>query len=219
MTPSAVATPLAGVVDVFVDELDALESIFQARHGRRTVIAHLYDYIPIEDGCLLAMWDGWHRFMRNLLITSASGPSQGLSGSMYTPLVSRTESQVLTDLKTNKRGNNFGINNGEPKWGGLPNIPDLVNFLGLANANVIIGAVSATTVRLGPITVANPLEEVRKCRNYAAHKTPPTQADLAPYCRGSFVNLSAHLRQLRSGVETFSEWRDCFSAIAGAAAQ
>lgn len=216
---TATPKPLADVLDQFESEVDSLESIFCTRRGRRSVRAHGYDYVPIEDGCLVSLWDAWHRFVRTLVLTCAAGPVLGLSGTLYRPAIERTEAQALADMASNKKGNNFGIVNGEPKWGGLPNLPDILNFLGLSNAGVILGAVTASHVQLGPISAPNPLEEVRKCRNYVAHKSPPTLADVTTYTRGPFVDLSTHLRQMRSGVEAFSEWRDCFVTIAGSAAQ
>jgi hypothetical protein len=126
---------------------------------------------------------------------------------------------VLTDLIANRRGNYFGIMNGEPKWFNARNLASILSFLGVGNEQVILGAVGAASIQLGPITVPSPVEEVRVCRNYVAHKAPPTLADVQRYTQGYFTDLSAHMRQLRSGVETFSEWREAFGALAEAAAQ
>jgi hypothetical protein len=144
---------------------------------------------------------------------------EGLTGHSYTPAVPRGEAQVLDDLTANARGNDFRIVNGEPSWGDPSKLANIAIFLGLANAVNIINAVTSSSIVLGPITVPNPLEEIRKCRNFVAHKAPPTLRDVMGFARGRYVDLSSHLRHLRSGVETFSEWRDCLAALAEAAAQ
>lgn len=217
MAPAPV--PLAPVVNAFVDEVDGIESIFFARHAHRSVVGPTYQYLPIEDGCLVSLWDAWSRFIRYLVLRSASGESIGLSGAVYSPGLVRTEAQVLQDLADNRQGNNFGIVNGEPKWFNPANLSSVMSFLGLANHHVILGAVGATTVRLGPIAVPSPIDEVRKCRNFVAHKAPGTLADVRRFGHSTFVDLSTHMRSMRSGVETFSEWGEAFRAIAEAAAQ
>lgn len=216
---ASASTSLAPVLENFVEEIDALESIFCARHSHRSVAGPTYTYLPIEDGCLVSLWDAWSRFIRYLVLRSASGETVGLSGAVYRPAQSRTEIQVLQDLAANKRGNDFGIVNGEPKWFNPRNLASVMSFLGVQNDQIILGAIGATNVRLGPITIRSPLEEVRTCRNYVAHKAPPTLSDVQQFAQGAFVDLSTHMRRLRSGVETFSEWREAFQAIAEAAAQ
>lgn len=211
---AALATP----VDAFVAELDELESIFSVCKGNRSVAGHGYTYVPSEDGCLVSLWDAWTRFLRALVMSSTSGPIIGLSGASYTPVQVRTEAQVLSDLAANTRGNNFGIIQGEPKWNDPVRLTSIVSFLGLGNGAVITNAITSSSVILGAISVASPLEEIRKCRNYVAHKAPPTLRDVQSYSH-SFTTLSDHLRRYRSGVETFSEWRDCLAALAEAAGQ
>ena len=216
---SPVSVPLVQVVDAFVAEVREIESIFSQYRGHRTVLGVGYTYVPLEDGCLVSLWDAWSRFLRRLVLTSAAGTTIGLSGTAYVPPVARSEGQALGDLTSNRRGNNFGIINGEPKWFGAVQLPNIVSFLGIPNRNVIIGAISASSVTLGPISVANPLDEIRVCRNFIAHKAPPTLLDIQRYTIGPYTDLSAHLRQLRSGVEAFSEWCECLEALAGAACQ
>jgi hypothetical protein len=75
-----------------------------------------HEYCPVEDGCLISLWDAWTRFLRRLVMVSASGPVVGLSGATYAPVVARTEIQVLNDLWANRKGKDFGIVNSEPKW-------------------------------------------------------------------------------------------------------
>lgn len=216
---SAVGTgTLADVMDDFVRELDEIESVFTNHKGARTVVGFQFAYTPAEDGCLISLWDSWTRFVRSIVIYSASRPVTGLSGNTYVPTNNRNESQVLADLIANRSGNNFRINNGEPAWADPNCLADIVNFLGLQNGYIIVNAVGASTVHLGPIAVANPLKEIRLCRNFVAHKSQPTLNDVLAFARSPFVDLSTHLRERRSGIEAFSEWKDCLAALASSAA-
>lgn len=210
---------LSSPVDSFVSELDEIESIFYVCRGQRSVSYRNYSYVPAEDGCLVSLWDAWARFLRDLVLTCAGGSTEGLAGVQYVPTTARNESQALTDMFSHRRGNNFNIVHGEPRWFDPVNLTSIVSFLGLANANTIVAAVGASSVTLGALSVANPLDEIRTCRNFIAHKLPPALADVVSYAQGPFLGMSDHLRSLRSGVETFSEWKDCLVAIADAAAQ
>lgn len=216
-TPKTVS--LSGVTDAFIQEVREIESLFSQYPGHRSVAGLLYDYIPLDDGCLISLWDAWSRFLRALVLESASGVTSGLSGTVYSPSSPRSENQVLADLIANRRGNNFGLIGGEPKWNSAANLNSIVTFLALPNANVIVGAVSSSSLHLGSLTVSNPLEEIRKCRNFVAHKAPATHSDIQQYFVASHAKLSEHMRQRRSGVEAFSEWCECLEALAGAAAQ
>jgi hypothetical protein len=216
---TSVENPLLPVVQKFVEETDCIESIFVARHAHRSVVGPTYTYLPIEDGCLVSLWDAWARFLRYLVLRSASGPTVGLSGAKYTPSSVRSESAVIADLLANKKGNNFGITGSEPKWFNPLNLANVVSFLGLENGNTIVGAVGAATVDLGIVQIPSPVEEVRICRNYVAHKAPSTLAQVASFSVGQFKDLSTHMRRARAGVETFSEWRESLQTIAHNAAQ
>lgn len=211
--------PLAVVVDNFVSELDEIESIFAVYRGHRSVSGVGFSYVPGEDGCLVSLWDAWTRFLRRLVMHSSAGPVLGLGGGTHTPPTPRTEVQVLADLAANRRGNDFGITNGEPKWSDPRKLASVCSYLVIANAATIINSVTSSFVTLGPVTVTNPLEEVRICRNYVAHKAAPTLSGVHEFAIGNYTDLSTHMRQHRSGVEAFSEWHDCFVALAKAAAQ
>lgn len=211
--------PLARVVDEFVAELDEIESIFAMCRGHRSVHGLGFRYRPTEDGCLVSIWDAWTRFLRRLVLTSASGVVQGLSGATYSPVVPRTEPQALLFLNQNRKGQNFRIINGEPKWSHALCLVDIANTLGVPNGATIISATTASFITLGPISIPSPLEEIRVCRNFIAHKNDPNLRDVAFYSPNSFVDFQTHLRQQRSGVETFSEWAEAMVTLAESAAQ
>lgn len=210
---------LLDTVDDFIAELDQIESIFHRCRGDRSVSGFSIPYVPTEEGCLFAVWDAWTRFLRNLTMACCGPGVLGLSGQTYTAPTPRTEAQVLSYLMANRRGRNFRIVNGEPKWSNPACLADIANALALPNAHTIVSAVTASTVVLGPIVVPSPLEEVRVARNFAAHKNPTTLADIQVFAPIAFSTLSDHLRDTRSGVEAFSEWKECFCALAEAAAQ
>lgn len=217
MSPPTVA--LLDTVNEFVAELDQIESIFATCRGDRTVSGFSVAYTPTEEGCLFAMWDAWTRFLRSLTVASSQGDAMGLGGQTYSPTTPRSESQALAYLVSVRRGRNFGIINGEPRWNNPVCLADIVNALSIPNENTMVSAITASSVVLGPIVVPSPLEEMRIARNFAAHKNPATLSDIAAYSMSSFTTLSNHLRASRSGVEAFSEWKDCLAALAESAAQ
>ena len=210
--------PLSEVTDRFVAELDQIESAFYKCRGHSTVEGYI-SYVPTEEGCLFAMWDAWSRFLRTLVVTVSAGPTQSLAGITYTPTSIRTERDVLDYLLANKSGQNYRFVNHEPNWHDERAISDIVTVLSLPNASTIIGSVTTTTVVLGPIVVESPLAEIRTARNFCAHKNWRTFADVGGFGGGTFSTLSDHMRRRRSGVETFSEWKESLEAIAASAAQ
>lgn len=222
-TTPASAVASAEVVDAFCSELDEIESIFSRCTGARTVAGFVVPYAPTEDGCLISIWDAWNRFIRSFILTAAAGPLLGLSGTVYNPAVARTESQCLIWLNQNRRSKAYSLIAGEPKWTDARQLVDVMSTLDIdiRNRQSVVSAIGATTVTLGPVVVPSPLEEIRKCRNFVAHKAPMTLSDVRAYSRssGPFISLSSHMRQKQGGVETFSVWAEALRAIAAAAGQ
>lgn len=211
------AKPLLAIVDSFVFELDQIEATYYRCRGHSRVDGYV-QYVPSEEGCLFALWDAWNRFLRTLTIVTNGGDSLGLSGAVYSPSKIRTEYEILSHLATSRRGQKYKFTNGEPNWYDGAAISDIVTVLQQPNASIVIGAVTASNVSLGPIMVPSPLPEIRAARNFSAHKNWKTFSDLSPYSSG-LSTLSDHLRQRRSGVETFSEWKESLEALAASAAQ
>lgn len=221
MNSATQAPALSEVVDEFVSEIDQLESIFATCTGHRSVHGYKHPYTPTEDGCLVSLWDAWNRFLRSLVILSASGPVMGLRGIVYSPGQARTEPEVLSHLARSRRSYAYKITRGEPNWYLATAFADIVSSLQLDVRQIpeITGPISATTVHLGPVSVANPLEEIRTCRNFVAHKNDITFSEVLAFSQEPFTHLSRHMRKKRSGIETFSEWKDCLTALAQASAQ
>lgn len=210
---------LSQITDRFVSELDEIESIFAMCKGHPTVAGYKIPYAPTEDGCLVSIWDSWTRFLRELVVASASSSVIGLSGVTYPIAIPRNESEILLYLQANNLDNRFGFVNGEPNWNNEKKLATIADYLGIVNGNQIVGAISATSISLYPVTVDNPLAEIRQCRNFVAHKTDPNLIEVSKYAKPPFVDLSTHMRGSQRGVETFSEWKECLVTLAEAAAQ
>lgn len=207
---------LEASVDKFIDENLKIRTLFDSCRSHDHIQSDFL-YAPTEEGCLFALWDAWSRFMRRLILQSCAGESVGLSGSIYTPVAPRNEREAISFLKSKKNGKMYKFTNEEPNWHGSVAVGDIVAVLDLPNASTIVGAVTATQVNLGPVTIQSPVEEIRIARNFCAHKNWKTQSDIAAYS-SSFTSLTEHLRRPRRGVETFSEWSESLDAIASAAA-
>lgn len=212
---------LGTLVSSFEAEADQLEGIFAICIGHPRVSGYDHPYVPTEDGCVVSLWDAWNRYLRSLVLVSASGPVVSLGGSTYQPRNARSEDEALRYLKQNSRRHAYRVTRNEPNWH-MPNaFVDIVVCLELdpIQTRTLSGAISATSIALGSISVPNPVEEIRICRNFIAHKSSVTLRDVKSYARGTYSDLSSHLRRKRSGVETFTEWKECMVAIAVAMAQ
>ena len=210
---------LNGVVQSLTHELDQIESVFYATTGMNTVGEYVIRYSPAEDGCLVSLWDAWNRFIRRLLLACSAGGVEGLSGAAYVPVVARNETAALAHISANVKATKIRIVQGEPYWFDVTAIADFTSVLGLTNAAVIDSAIMASSVQLGPFTVRNPLEEIRLCRNFVAHKNDGTLSQMAAYIGAGFTDLCTHVRSKAFGVERFSDWKEACRTIAIAASQ
>lgn len=149
----------------------------------------------------------------------SSGPTLGLSGMTYSPVTPRIESDVLLHLLANRSSKNYRFTNKEPNWHDERALVDIATTLALPNAQTVIGAITASSIALGPVVVPSPLAEIRTARNFSAHKNWKTLSDISAYSSPAFSTLTAHLRGRRTGVEAFSLWTECLGALAASAAQ
>lgn len=207
---------LSTPVTVLAAELDQIESVFYASTGSNRVTEYVVPYRPAEDGCLVSLFDAWNRFLRVLLLMSAAGPVEGVSGQTYAPATVRTEPEALAQIRRATRVRTTG---GEPKWYDLRYVADLCAALELENGGQIVSAVTASHIQLGPFLVPSPLDEIRECRNFVAHKGDGTLAAARDAAGVRFADLVEHVRSKRSGVELFSDWKESCRTIALAAAQ
>lgn len=210
---------LSVVTSGFTAELDQIESIFSRCKGMSQVSEYTISYSPSEDGCLVSLWDSWNRFVRRLFLTCASGGVEGLSGQSYFPATTRTEASALTHIASHRRGTKIRIVGGEPYWFDVAASADLGQVLGLSNSNTVVSALTASQIQLGPFLISNPLEDIRLCRNFVAHKNPGTLSEMIRVAGPGFQDLPNYLRSRRSGVELFSDWKEACRVIAMAACQ
>lgn len=211
---------LSSPVSKFEDEAKQILDIFARATNRTAVHAYALPYTPMDDGCVVSLWDAWNRFLRDLVLTSASGACTGLGGSTYVPAVARSESDAMQRLSSAARSFGIRLVNGEPNWYNLSMLASCAAALGLQNDQVLVSALSSTTIRLGQVSVPSPLEEVRLCRNYIAHKSTGTRRGVEGIIHPTvFAGISDHCRRLRYGVETFQEWGEGMISLAYAASQ
>jgi len=217
---SVISSRLQDVVDAFIAEVSAIEGVFHASSGAVTVSSQVIDYDPIDDGCVVSLWDSWNRFMRALLLSSCSSVQiTGASGHLYCPALALTEAQAVTHLVqvSRSRSNSVRSMAGEPSWYDLNAIYDMTQELQLANSQQIVTAVTSSAVSLGAGFVAsNPIEEIRAIRNFIAHKGNSSLSRARRYM-SSHVTAHTHDLQL-GGVTRFSQWVDSLAAIAETAA-
>jgi len=219
VTKVATAQSLSLVVNTLRHELDQIESAFASSISSNTVDQYKISYAPAEVGCLVSLWDAWNRFVRSLLLLSSAGTVEGLSGTIHNPSIARSEIGAITHITSHRRGTNISVTRGEIAWYKVAAIGDLVSLLGLSNQMEIVSAVTSSNVRLGVSTIPNPLEEIRLCRNFVAHKCDVTLNDIVQYAPPALSDLRNYLRSKRHGVELFSDWKEGCLAIAEAAAQ
>lgn len=206
----------------FADEVQAIRDVFLEGHAARDVECDVLPYCPLDDGCVVSLWDAWNRYMRNLYLTSAAGESTGVSGTVYAPAVARTEPESLSELRAAARlkGSGIALAKDEPKWFMTSSVYAIASCLGLANGSVIANALTQTNVLLGGgFWVPIPLEEIRRVRNYIAHKSRGVAESLLQEMGPGVSDLSGYLRQpTRGGSTRFDDWCDALIGLAWDAA-
>jgi len=174
-------------------------------------------YGVAEDGCVVSIWDAWNRFMRNLYLTSCAGTGVGVSGVLYTPSQVRNESAAIQHLRQNCRNTKVRFTRSEPNWY-APNASfDYVKILGLANGSAITAALSNSSIQTGTVSISNPLGDLRRLRNFVAHKNWETHSDVTRFM-GAYTSHRPYLRSNTTGGSTkFLDWCEAIVAIAEAA--
>ena len=206
----------------FNGELSEIEVAFASSELCDHVSAYSMRYSPHLDGCVVSLWDSWNRFLRDLVLESAAGPTVGIGGSRYVPTVARTSQQALIYIQQNKKALGVQVVKGEPNWYRVNDLATLSDGLGLANASQIIGAIGLTSIALGAAgTLPNPLQEIQQIRNFIAHKHPATLAEVQARLAGSGdSDLHSYLwGKTVGGVERFYVWLASLRIISEAACQ
>lgn len=213
---------LLQVVTEFKDEVSEIRRVFTEETAPSSVACRIMPYCPLDDGCLVALWDSWARFMRSLYLTCAQGTSTGVSGARYNPRSPIGEAQALALLRltASVKGSGITLASGEPKWFVTSSVQAIATCLGLANGRAISNAVSQADIQLGGgFVIPNPLEHIRRVRNYVAHKSVAEAAWLRAFMTPSAAHVSGHLREkTRGGATRFDDWSDALVDLAWSAA-
>ncbi len=208
---------LKTVTESFKAEAREIEGAFLSTALSPRVTRYTIGYAPHADGCVVSLWDAWNRFLRDSVVTCASGPTLGLSGSVYTPKTPRSEAGVLSHLTQVRRQYNLRLVQGEPSWYNLRQLPDITNCLGLQNSTQIYAAAASSNIILGESgSVSNPLGEIQIVRNFIAHKTA-AQLDGVQRIIGGGSNDDVHRylwTKTKGGIERFSLWVNAICSVA-----
>ncbi|MGW6403277.1 hypothetical protein [Streptomyces sp. NPDC055134] len=211
---------LKDLSDRFSTEVDAIESAFHQCGNFTQISAYKVAYIPAIEGCITALWDAWSRFNRSVLLSSAGGPVLGQSGTIYSPLQSRTEAQALIKLAADAglQKNRIKLSGKEPIWAAPEMLLDVCLSLDLTSQHPLHSAVTATVLSL-PLnsSTPNPIPEIRKVRNFCAHKGDSTFRIMRTHFRPGVLNVHSHVKQKIHGISRFSHWVDCLKVISDAA--
>lgn len=153
----------------------------------------------LVEGSIIALHDSWARFCRNVVIISAIGGVIDGSGNKIPKSQYSNEADVLNAIRLyyNKRSSDW-----EPKWHDPGACLAAARGLGVGNLSRLNGAIGATP---------SPIDDIRKVRNFFAHKVPDAarkaltvSGGLAPHlypCQRIGVNWTQFdrwLHQLRS---------------------
>lgn len=199
---------MAKLNDLFISfelELRSIENSFSKCRSHSFVPALPVTYKATEDGCLVSLWDAWNRFLRSAVITSASGTVTGIGGSNYIPIKNRSESQLLRFITSQHNSQNFGIKNGEPKWLDKTILSSIIPVLGLANSSELLAGLK-NTITISGKPLFDPIEEIKICRNFTAHKGVKTFNAMKLNTLDKFIDLPSYTREVIDGKERFSIW-------------
>lgn len=156
---------------------------------------------------VMRIHDAWARYCREQILLSAVGNHQSLSGLRITPALGVTSRNAA--LLTLLRGN---LNNWEPRWADATKAISAATALAISNLPTISSALAA---------VDNPAEDVRRVRNYFAHRTSRTASEaiatgLFPSGRPNVWDLGL---PTHAGVNTIEHWSGRFELVAVAMIQ
>lgn len=213
---------LSAVVNKFDREAAQIEDVFSRNDEPSKIDGYRFPYCPLDDGCVVAIWDAWNRFLRELLLTSCGFQVIGVSGSAYLPTRIRPEKDALDALAlaSKSRQNRIRVTRGEPHWFDQIAIIDMVELLQLGNRTEISSAVTSSQISIGSgISLINPIGEIREIRNFIAHKNEVTHRSIQKYLTSAHIGISDYLHDTQvGGLSRFSEWVDGLRAVASAAA-
>lgn len=166
-----------------------------------------------REWCVLALHDAWTDYCRGLVISSAISGSRALSGATVPAVPGiRNASQALTTVRTtlNPKGPGYW----EPRWGDALWAIRAAQALKIHNVAQVAGSLGSTP---------SPAEEVRRVRNYIAHRNQSTADPLRSVMGVAGAidpGLDSYLASLVGPLETrYGAWVRQLRLIATSASQ
>lgn len=143
----------------FLQEACFLQMLFSSVQNNSDPLADF-----AREMCVLRLHDAWSRFNRRLVVEIAAGNAMTLGGIALRPAfgIKRRSDVIPALLATYKNRKN------EPNWYAANDSLDAAARLKLANLGTLQGALGSTN---------SPAEDIRKVRNFFAHRSERTVAD------------------------------------------
>jgi len=173
--------------------MEFLQAVRNREYGRREQLAC--------EMAVVRLHDAWTRFCRDIVIVSALGNTNTLSGTRLARCTSAItdRNSVVVYLLSKYKKRRY-----EPRWGDVQECLDAANLLGLTNF---------TTIAAGLGAANSPAEEIRHVRNYYAHRKDgsalkamgtglfplvkkPEVAELAKYTPGGQMVIESWVQRL-----------------------
>jgi hypothetical protein len=160
---------------------------------------------------VIRLHDAWGRFCRELVVSSAACRPLTASGvRLPRPPGIRGRRDVVPYLLASYRKRRTY----EPKWAVAAECLDAAQRIGIANLATVMGAIGSTN---------SPAEDLRRVRNYFAHRGKWSADQLRYRCTfqvGSQLTLEALAGQLvPPGITRMESWINDLRIVAGAAIQ
>jgi hypothetical protein len=124
----------------------------------------------VSEYCIVQLLDCWNRFVRDIVLASATGRARDVNGKAILPgpqgALSRAAAMQYVRIKWPKGKKPY---HWEPSWFDVGQADMVLDVLQPANALTLKTALGANT---------NPTEQLRAVRNYCAHRGPISAAKL-----------------------------------------
>lgn len=169
-------------------------------------IARLGAHRIAREGAVTHTFDAWGRFTRSVILLSSSRKVTGLSGTVYSPAPFPSFAAANACLTANKASIS-GFQYGEPQWHLQQAALDALRILGPPNSAHVSAALGASMSSSAvPVSVANPVMELHKVRNFIAHKGRSAAAKSDPILQAQGArSVVDWLDQPVGGVSRFEE--------------
>lgn len=205
---------LSRVFAGLVCETDDLLAAFECPKPQDILVAVRWNDVSLNttDGCVVRLYDSWNRFCRELIICSAAMLPMTASGTIVgrAPKISRRADVLPTLILALKKKPMFG----EPRWADAQECLTAAKALTLVNYSTVSAAIGATP---------SPADDIRKTRNFVAHRNPKTAIELraiASAYGAPLPQVESMLRHVVSpGITIFAKWIEELRTLAEASIQ